>query len=171
MRLEGERLTPGPVPVPDRTTDCGLPAALSVMLTCADSEPTTDGVKVTLKVQVPPAARELVHVLLARVKSALLVPATTRLEILRVALPLFVRVTDCAAVEAPSDSVPKVRVVGERPTAGAVPVPVRVTCWGLVEALSLKVMLAVRMPAALGVNVTLTVQLPPAASELPQVLV
>jgi hypothetical protein len=29
---------------------------------------------------------------------------------------------------------------------------------------------AVRVPAAVGVNVTLIVQLPPAASELPQVL-
>src|SRR5271169_2006995 len=54
---------------------------------------------------------------------------------------------------------------------GAPPVPARATTWGLVAALSLKVRVPVVGPSATGVNVTLTVQLAPAAMPLPQVLV
>src|SRR2546428_207109 len=52
----------------------------------------------------------------------------------------------------------------------AVPVPVRLTICGLSLALSLMVMLPVRVPVAVGVKVTLMLQLPPAATALPQVL-
>ena len=41
---------------------------------------------------------------------------------------------------------------------GATPVPLRVTVWGLPEALSVMVTVPVRVPAAVGVNVTLMVQ-------------
>jgi hypothetical protein len=56
-------------------------------------------------------------------------------------------------------------------TAGAVPVPVSATVCGLPVALSDTEMLACRVPEAVGVKVTLMVQLVAAASELPQVLV
>ena len=56
-------------------------------------------------------------------------------------------------------------------TAGAVPVPVRLTVWGLPLALSVRVMAAVRVPLAAGVKVTLIVQLAPAATLDPQLLV
>src|SRR6184192_637481 len=63
--------------------------------------------------------------------------------------------------------------MGERLTAGAVlvepPVPDRGIVWGLFGALSLSVTAPVRVPAAVGVNFTLIVQLAPAATELPQV--
>lgn len=49
--------------------------------------------------------------------------------------------------------------------------PVRLTVCGLPVALSVMVTEAVRLPGAVGVNVTLTVQLLPANTELPQVLV
>jgi hypothetical protein len=49
--------------------------------------------------------------------------------------------------------------------------PVRLIICGLPLALSVIVREAVRVPAELGVNVTLIVQLPPAATELPQVVV
>jgi hypothetical protein len=52
-----------------------------------------------------------------------------------------------------------------------VPVPDKLTVWGLPLALSLMLTEAVRLPLAVGVKVTLMVQLPPAATELPQVLV
>ena len=71
----------------------------------------------------------------------------------------------------PTTWLAKVRLVGERLTAGAVPVPVRLTLWGLPVALSARVRDAVRVPLAAGINVTLTEQLALAASELPQVLV
>ena len=51
------------------------------------------------------------------------------------------------------------------------PVPERLTAWGLPLALSVMDSEAVRLPLAAGLNVTLTVQLALAASELPQVLV
>ena len=66
---------------------------------------------------------------------------------------------------------PKLTLVGVRLTTGAVPVPVRLTVCGLPMALSAIVTEAVRVPAVVGVNVTLIVQLPPAATELPHVLV
>jgi len=61
-------------------------------------------------------------------------------------------------------------VVIEGATADVVePVPVsEITC-GLLEALSVRVSVPVRVPAAVGVNFTLIVQLAPGATELPQV--
>jgi hypothetical protein len=61
--------------------------------------------------------------------------------------------------------------VAERLTPEAVPVPVKVTDCGLPVALSAILIEAERLPLADGVNVTLIVQLPFAATELPQVLV
>jgi hypothetical protein len=51
------------------------------------------------------------------------------------------------------------------------PVPVRLTLCGLLAALSVKVIAPVRVPTAVGVKVTLIVQLPAAATNVPQVLV
>ena len=66
---------------------------------------------------------------------------------------------------------PKAKLVGERLTTAAVPVPERLTACGLPLALSVMLSEAVRLPLAAGVKVTLMVQLAPAATELPQVLV
>ena len=63
-RLVAERLAKTAVPVPERLTVCGLPLALSVMLTEAVRLPLAEGVKVTLIVQLLPPATELPHVLL-----------------------------------------------------------------------------------------------------------
>ena len=52
-----------------------------------------------------------------------------------------------------------------------VPVPERLTDWGLPVALSVMARAAARLPAAEGANLMLIVQLAPAASELPQLLV
>jgi len=61
--------------------------------------------------------------------------------------------------------------VGERPTTGAVPVPVRLTVWVAGLALSVMVKEPLREPLAVGVKVTLRVQLALAARLEPQVLV
>jgi hypothetical protein len=56
VRLELERFTAGaeaPAPVPLRLMDCGLPEALSVMVTDAKREPAAVGLKVTLMAQLP----------------------------------------------------------------------------------------------------------------------
>jgi len=52
-----------------------------------------------------------------------------------------------------------------------VPMPLSVTFCGLPLALSVMLSAAVRVPDAVGLKVTLTVQLAPAANELPQVWV
>jgi hypothetical protein len=52
-----------------------------------------------------------------------------------------------------------------------VPVPERVTDWGLPVALSVRATAPVNVPAAAGVKVRLIVQLAPAATLVPQVLV
>ena len=65
---------------------------MSEMLTEAVRIPLVVGVKITLTVQLPPAAREVPHVLLCT-KSFGFVPAVAMVAILKVVLPLFVRVT------------------------------------------------------------------------------
>src|SRR5207244_1020289 len=89
------------------------------------------------------------------------------------AVPLLVRVTDCAALLVPKIGRASCRERGERLTAGAlaeVTVPVRFTVCGLSLALSVMVIVPVRVPVAVGVKVTLMLQLAPAATALPQVL-
>ena len=70
-------------------------------------------------------------------------------------------VTACDAVESEK----------EKSGVPVEPVPVKLTTWGLPEALSVTLTVPVRVPAAVGVNFTLMLQLPPAATELPQLLV
>ena len=172
---EGER-EKSPVllePAPVRLTDCGLPEALSVMLKVPVRIPEAVGVNVTLMVQLAPATTELPQVLVCA-KSPLFVPVTTMLVRLSEALPVFESVTVCAVLVVPTVWLVKVSEEAERLTTGAeaaAPVPVRLTDCGLPEALSVMLKVPVRIPEAVGVNVTLMVQLAPAATELPQVSV
>lgn len=94
VRLEAVKLTTGPMPVPPRVTICGLPAALSVMVTEALRLPTALGVNVTETTQLPPAATELPQVLFWE-KSPLFAPVTAILVMDKLKLPVLVRVTDC----------------------------------------------------------------------------
>jgi hypothetical protein len=57
------------------------------------------------------------------------------------------------------------------PPAAGTPAPVSATVWGLDDALSVIVTDPVRTLAAVGLNVTVTVQLAPAATEPPHELV
>jgi uncharacterized protein YabE (DUF348 family) len=86
---------------------------------------------------------------------------------------VFISVVDCAALVAPATA-EKVSVAGESETPGAAaatPVPLSATVCGEPVALSAMESEAVKLAAEAGVKVTETVQLAPAASELPQVLV
>jgi len=87
------------------------------------------------------------------------------------AVPELLKVMLCAALLVPTSWLGKVRLVGRKPADTVVPVPDRGTVWGLPDALSKTDTKALRAPAAVGVNVTLMVQLPPDATLLPQVLV
>ena len=110
-RLVGERLTTAAVPVPERLTLCGLPRALSVMLSEAVRLPLAEGVNVTLIVQWAPAASDLPQVLVSA-KLLPLVPVRARLVMLKAALPVFLRVTVCAVLVVPTCWLPKARLVG-----------------------------------------------------------
>jgi hypothetical protein len=180
VRPEGERLTWLERPVPFRVTDCVLPATLltlSVTVRDALRLPLAAGVKTTVMVQEALAASVLGDrgQVVVSLKSPAFAPVGCgMLVIVKLALPVLVRVTDCEGLATPTVWLPKVRLVAERPTLGPLPVPVRLTlCVLPATLLLLSVMLnvAVRVPGALGVIVTVMVQLPPAATELPQVLV
>jgi hypothetical protein len=142
------------VPVPVRATVCGLPLALSVMLTAAVRLPVAEGVKVTLIVQLAPAATELPQVLVWA-KSLALAPVTARLVMFSVALPVLLTVTLRAVLVVGTGWLPKARLVAERPATGAAlpPVPVKFTLCGLPVALSVMLTEAVRVPVAEGVKV------------------
>jgi hypothetical protein len=74
-------------------------------------------------------------------------------------------VTNFAALVFPATTVPKASLVGATVTVAvaAFPVPVRVTLCGLVVALCVTVNVAVLVPDADGLNVTVIEQLAPAA--------
>src|SRR5215472_9804718 len=90
------------------------------------------------------------------------------------ALPLLVRVTVEAREVAPTFPLAKVSEVPLRLAVAPKPVPVKAKVWVLLATaplLSAIVRVAVRALIAAGVKVTFRVQLPPAATELPQLLV
>ena len=66
---------------------------------------------------------------------------------------------------------PKLKLAGAKLMVGATPVPVRATVCGLPVASSVTVIVPPWLPVAVGVNVTLMMQVPPAATEAPQALV
>jgi hypothetical protein len=160
------------LPAPFSVTVCGEPLALSATETVAVKLAAEVGVKVTETVQLAPAASVSPQVLVSA-KSLELVPAMEIPVIESVALPVFISVVDCAALVAPATA-EKVSVAGESETPGAegaVPVPLSATVCGVPLALSAMESDAAKLAAEAGVNVTETVQLAPAASELPHVLV
>ena len=79
------------IPVPERLTFCGLPAALSTMDSVPVRVPLADGLNVTSSEQFAPAARLAPQVFDCE-KSPLSAPVIRMLEMLNVAVPLLVRV-------------------------------------------------------------------------------
>jgi len=159
--------------VPVTATAWGLPGALSVRVRVAVRLPTVVGVNVTLMVQLLLAATEPLHVLLCA-KSPGLVPVSPTLLKFKEAFPLLLTVTVCAELVVPTVwLVANIMLAGLRFAVGPVPAPLRVTaCWlpDALLVLSVIVKDAVRDPEAVGVNVTLMVQLVLVASELPHVV-
>ena len=95
-------------PIPETEIVCGLLPALSVIVTEPKRLPDAVGVNVTLMVQLVPAAT-LVGQLLSCAKS----PVGDTLVMTKAALPVLVKVTDCAALVVPMDWPPKVNVLVE----------------------------------------------------------
>jgi len=115
LRLDGVRVT-DPKPVPESPTVWGLFGALSVMVTTPVRVPGVEGVKVTLIEQPAPAAT-LVPQLVVSVKS----PLAEILEMLSGALPEWVRVTVCGALDGPTGGERKVNLAGGSVRAGRGP--------------------------------------------------
>jgi hypothetical protein len=140
------------------------------MVRAAVRLPAAVGVNVTRSVHLLFAATELPQVLVW-VKSPGLAPVNPTPVIDKAKFPVLFSVTVWAGLGVPRFWLLNVRLVGAAPAKGALPVPVRLTVWGLLVALSAIVKEAVRAPGPVGVKVTLIVQVPPGATELPQVLV
>jgi len=154
-------------PLPPRFTTCGLLAALSVMVNDPVLLPATVGVKVTLMVQLAPAAR-----LEPQVLSCAKLPVATILEMVSAAVPVLVNVTACAALVVPKGWLEKVRLVTDKLTTGAGrPLPASRTTCGESAALSVIMTEPYRFPTAVGEKVTLMLQLAPAARLAGQLLV
>jgi len=150
------------VPVPVSETDCGLSTALSIKVTAPGRVPVVVGVNVTETVQEAPTPSEPVQ-LLVWAKS----PEATMLDSVVEAVPLFETVMVLAALVVPTVWLVKVRLEGEKEIPGTpVPVPVKLTDCGVVAALSVMVMVPVRVFTAVGVKVTEMVQNPPAPMAL-----
>jgi hypothetical protein len=169
VRPPGVTLAVGALPAPFRLAVCGLLVALSVMANVAVRVPWVLGANATLNAHELPAGTELPHEVVS-VKSPGLAPENVALLMVRGLFPLFLRFMTWDALVDPTGSVPKLRV-GSRSTTGPVPVPVRLTVCGLPAALSVIVTKALSDDAKVGVKVRLMMQLPPAGTELPQVLV
>jgi len=166
VRLAGDNVTEGAVPLPLNDTLCGLPLALSVMVIAPLRVPTAVGVNITEIVQLAPTLR-----LFPQVFVWLKSPLARTLLIVRVVVPELVSVTFWALLLVPTCCEAKVRLVGDKPTPGAVPVPLRETISGLSVALSVIVNDSFRTPVVAGLKLTIRVQLVPAATELPQLFV
>ena len=160
------------VPVPERATVCGEPVALSATESEAVLAPADAGLNSIDTVQLALAANEAPHVVADFTNEDAFVPVRVSEVSVTVEVPVFLIVTTCAAVVAPTAVEAKVSVAGETETvsAAAVPEPVSFTVCGEPVALSAIDRLAVSVPAAAGLNSTETVQLAPAANEVVQVL-
>jgi hypothetical protein len=159
-------------PIPEMAADCGEPAALSATEIAALKVAADAGVKVTVIVQVAPAASEAGQ-LLVWPKLLALVPVTEMLVMMRGVLPGLDSAMGRGAAEVLMVVLGKVSEVGPNTAcgiSGSVPVQVMVADCGEPVALSATEIEAVRLAAEAGVNVTVIVQVAPAASEIPQLL-
>ena len=169
VRLVGETLALPIAPVPDKATVWGLFAAVSEKVKVAVRVPVADGVNVTVTLQVAAGARLAAHVFADIAKSAALGPDMEMLLRFIGSDGPLVSVTDKGVLGVPGAVGGKVRVDGETLAFAIAPVPLRATVRGM-PAESVIVSVAVRVPAAEGVNVTAMLQVADGAKLAPQVL-
>ena len=123
------------------------------------------GVKVILIVELAPAARLPAGVRLAEIA------AGGNSRQIDVASPVLVRVTDCAALVVFTSCAANVSAETERLATGAIPVPVNAVVGAAPAALLLTLRVPLRLLRAIGVKLTLMVQLLPAGRLTPQLFV
>ena len=162
--------TPTPVPV---SATVWVVDALSVIVNVAVLLPAAVGVNVTAMLQLAPTATDDPQLFVVA-KLLALVPLRAMLVMLSALEPVLVSVAVCELLVEPTFWLPNPMLVGET-LALATPaaVPVKDTVWleAVLLALSLMVSVAVRVPAAVGENVTEMLQFPPIATLPAQVLV
>jgi len=111
--------------VPLKVTVCVLPATpllLSVIVSVPVSVPVAVGEKVTLIVQEPPTATLAPQLLVWPKLAVVAMPVMAS-----AALPVLLSVTGCDVLVVPTLWLLNVRLAGETPATGAVPVPVKLT--------------------------------------------
>lgn len=155
-------------PAPLSNMVCGLPTAVSVMLIAAVRALVAVGLNDTLIVQLALGANDVPHVCVCE-KSPGSGPAIAIALMSKMLVPTLLRVIACAPLLEPTTTVPKFKPEGD--TFAAVPLPLNATVCGLPAALSLRLSAAVRVPLAVGLKVTVIVQLALAPNELPHVCV
>jgi len=154
------------VPLNERI--CGLDASLSSIWNCAVRSPVACGVNVNVIVQVAFGRIDSPHVVVSE-KSPGFAPMNKWSLNTTVKESTLVRFTVNVPV-LPMATVPKSKLeAGSKSSAD--PVPVRGTDWGLLATLSEMVSAAVRAPSAVGVKVTVRVQVAPGAIPDLQVVV
>jgi hypothetical protein len=158
---------------PESVAFCGLFVPVSVKPRVAVKLPDAVGLNTILAVQLAEAARLVPHVLLEMVKAATLVPEMATLLMVIAALVPLLSVTACGELVDPTAV-----LVNETPAGAAVTLPVeeeelvpdKATVCGLFVPVSAKLSVAVRAPAAVGLNTMVAVQLADAARLVPHVL-
>ena len=94
LTLAGLMLIPAAaVPVPETLTVCGLPLALSLMLSTAVLLPVAAGVKVTLTTVLLPGVIVIGTVPALSAKSVALAPVSARFEITKLPVPVLLIAT------------------------------------------------------------------------------
>jgi hypothetical protein len=156
--------------VPVITADCGDPVALSATEIAALRLAAVVGVNVTVMVHVPPAAREAPQLFVCP-KLLAFVPVTEMPVMVSGAVPGFDSVIGNAVAAVPTSVFGNASGFGLSVACGCVPAPVITALCGEPVALSATEIAALRLAAVVGVNVTEIVQVPPAASEPPQLFV
>lgn len=127
-----DNITTGCVPVPVSVMDCGLPPALSAMLTEAKRDKLAVGAKSTTMLHEVEGARPgepTAQVVCGeRIwKSPGLVPVVPRVAMMRFALPVLVKVTVCDGDVLPTLMLPNVSVFVDKLATAPAPVPLRGT--------------------------------------------
>jgi len=128
-----------------------------------EAVPAAVGVNVSATVQVAAAATGVEAEQVVADAAILKGPVTPIAVKVRLALPVFVTVTICEGLVVPTGS-DRNGGGADKLTVGPVPVPLKPTVCGLPLALSVSVRLPDRVPLAVGVKVTSTTQLAPAAT-------
>lgn len=160
------------VPVPENVTTRGM-LDLSAMVIFAERDPVALGLNVIEMLHVAAGASVDPHVLLETTKSEAFVPLSVGPTIGTLALVPLVIVALCAELLEPTFTEPNESEVGLIVTKPLVPPgakPDNETVWGELVAESLKLSVAVRVPATVGAKATFAVQLAPAARLDPHVL-